>query len=316
MASVTKIEIWLELNNRGYIKKPQDPQIAKNTFHCDAKQCEKLLESEFELKSFGKSGYEVPRNVQMLVEAMNRSSTKNGDGSYNPIQEAKRRCYICIYRAYRNVYKRKSGQYPDIDVDDNFSNVNLKVKSASPMKPKSASPVKPKHASAAEILEASYFIKKILKDVNPAWVSLFAENFTFLDAFVKFALTKQRFIIVVPTNKVINHLFTKTKFTPKFMNVENLSNPDHPLSDLMSCSFGRVTKLLFDAKEEVIFHSTFYEQHFSNVVHIKATNGESTIDGVKIAQQTDYEYHNYHVTVLKITGILSDITINDRINNM
>lgn len=121
---ISKREVFEALERGGYIEK----DAAQNGFYCDAKNCRKALDTAFkpEHTGPGKFGYDVPATRLALWNLMQLASSISTGGVIDPVPAARRRCYVCIYRAYRTVYHRKYGTYPDEDVPNDFDSTSPK----------------------------------------------------------------------------------------------------------------------------------------------------------------------------------------------
>ncbi len=96
---ISKSELLLFLENNYFINE-------KNL--CPKMQCLKLLQVYFQV-------YEIPTSQKRLYSML---SSEEGCGVGNI--DLNRRCLICAYRGYRNLYKQKYEIYPGNDVDDDF----------------------------------------------------------------------------------------------------------------------------------------------------------------------------------------------------
>jgi hypothetical protein len=323
--TVSKYEIFYELETRGYIKKPTDPATASATFHCDAKHCKKLLEAEFELTGSEKNGYPVPSNIRMLREAMNRSATRRADGTIDPVPDVKRRCFICIYRAYRNVYRRKYGTFPDADVPDNFTNVIPRIKAASPidpvspvkpkspMKPKSTSPMKPKSPTKPNVDE---IMRVVLKDVHPLWSECLDQFVSLRERYQFISAAKtDYFVLVVPSDKAATHLVNKTRYNKKVMIPSLASDDNFALFHLLSCAVGSIGVSNYDEKAKSYFLAT--STHPTKPGYIAEwKNGKWYVDGISVTEVIETHKEQHGIIILKINGILSTPEINEGIDEL
>jgi hypothetical protein len=320
MRAVTKREVQAELEAGGYISKPIDPALGSTTFHCDKKHCKKLLDNQFELNSFNeKNGYPIPSSVAELKEAMERNASNNNFGAKDPVGEVPRRCLICMYRAYRRVYYRKYKSYPDDDVPDDFSNVFAgtisKTKKASPSPKSKPKPVTPKKAPA----KTSSSIDLFLADVHPIWALALKSYPLFAKVFAEHARNRELgkfLVVVVPEDKVVEHLLIKSKFTKDFMNHENLTLNKHPLKDILKCAFGSIEGDVLDKLRDGVYIAEELRYGHSEDEYFRVTHSENAthIDGIRaqIVERNDV----LQIAVIKIRGILSTLKINDRINKM
>lgn len=106
---ITKREVFAMLDRGGYIEKTA---ARDDGFYCGAKTCSVTLKRYFPDE---KGTYEIPTTRRELWAFMKKISTA-GDKA----PDLGRRCLICMYRAYRNVYYAKRGVYPDEDVPNGF----------------------------------------------------------------------------------------------------------------------------------------------------------------------------------------------------
>ncbi len=95
-ADISKWDVLSYLKKSGYIEKI----AAREGFYCTTKQCRLIVKSH--LDSYG-----VPKSQSNLLEGMRKHSIKNSDGTYESISDVTRRCLICVYRAYRELFKIK-----------------------------------------------------------------------------------------------------------------------------------------------------------------------------------------------------------------